>query len=227
MDIRNLHRTDLCNPEFRTQFFQLLQAPVLDEELALFCFEKRKGSVMTFVGIGDVGTEDQDMPIATVSVVLERKFLRGGMAYGHIEDVNVSPNHRHEGLGTEIMTYAMQFTKRYCGRVVLECKPHLESFYQTHGFITHSIAMRQQNEKPNKPNFSREIKDSSTDDKETDPSTDNPSTVDASTERELALNRLALKAKTVMPTLIQQYCLEKTEAEKELTRREFLTRRRQ
>lgn len=155
MNIRDLHRTDLCNTEFRTLFFQLLQAPVLDEDLALECFERRRDLVITFVG-----TDDQDMPIATVSLVLERKFIRGGMLYGHIEDVNVSPEHRHEGLGTEIMKHAMLFAKRYCGRVVLECSLHLQLFYETHGFKVHSIAMKQ-------------IGDNN---RALNPSTDNPST---------------------------------------------------
>ena len=47
---------------------------------ALNVFDDRR-DVVTFVGT------ENDLPIATVSLVLERKFIRDGMRYGHIEDV--------------------------------------------------------------------------------------------------------------------------------------------
>lgn len=153
MDIRNLTKEDMCNEQFRHQFCELLNTELLDQATAMFVFSDRyRESVKTFVG-----TDDQNMPIATVSLVLERKFIYGGMLNGHIEDVAVLPNYRCKGLGTEIVKYAMEFAKRHCKRVVLECKKSLEPFYEIHGFATHSIAMRQQNEKLNNPNISRKI----------------------------------------------------------------------
>ena len=95
MNIRYLHKQDLLNAKFRTHFFELLDTTELEEEMALFVFMKRGEFAKTFVG-----TDDQDLPIATVSLVLERKFIRGGMLYGHIEDVNVHPNHQTHGFKT-------------------------------------------------------------------------------------------------------------------------------
>ncbi len=136
----------------------MLDTELLDQPTAIFVFNQRndgnRENVKTFVG-----TDDNDMPIATVSLILERKFIYGGMLNGRIEDVAVHPDHRHEGLGTEIMEHTMEYAKSVCERVVLECKRGLETFYQTHDFKTHSIAMRQQNECLNKPDFSRKIED--------------------------------------------------------------------
>lgn len=136
MNVRNLKKTDIYNTKFRTQFFELLNT-YYDQATAISVFNQRNGFVITFVG-----TDDEDMPIATASLVLERKFIRGGMTYGHIEDVNVHPKYQHQGLGTEIVKYAMQYAQTHCGRVVLECEPELQEFYQKHGFKTYAVAMK-------------------------------------------------------------------------------------
>ncbi len=136
MNIRNLHITDLTKSNFRTQFFQLLNTTELDEQHAIYVFNSRKEYVVTFVGT------ESGIPIATASLVKERKFIRGGMLYGHIEDVVVHSEHQGKGLGTEMMKYAMHYAERFCGRVVLECEKTLEQFYHKWEFETFGIAMK-------------------------------------------------------------------------------------
>lgn len=138
MKIRQLYREDLLNPKFRTQFFQLLDTTELSQDEALIVFDDRR-DVVTFVAV------ENDLPIATASVVLEHKFIRGGMKYGHIEDVNTHPHHRGQGIGPEILEHALKWADLPCGKLILECQPGLEQFYALHGFKTTGITMKRNN----------------------------------------------------------------------------------
>lgn len=141
MKICRLARPNLYDQKFRTQFFELLDTDELDEEKALSMFHWRRGYYfVTFIGL-----DENNMPIATASIILEPKFIRGGAWYGHIADVKVHKNYQGKGLGTEIMKHVMDYAEQNCNRVVLECEPHLEAFYQTHGFKTIGIAMKKVN----------------------------------------------------------------------------------
>jgi glucosamine-phosphate N-acetyltransferase len=128
MVIRQLTKHDLANDQFRTQFFKLLHTELLDQETTISVFNKRQDHIITFVIV------DNDLPIATASLLLEWKFIHGGMLYGHLEDVATHPNHRLKGIGTKIVEHTMKYAEAICGKVVLECKQELQEFYEKHGF---------------------------------------------------------------------------------------------
>lgn len=86
--------------------------------------------------------DDKTIIIATTSLMLERKIYREGRNVGHIEDVIVLPEYQHHKLGTHLNEFAISECERLgCYKVILDCKPELENFYNKAGLHISNIQM--------------------------------------------------------------------------------------
>lgn len=90
-----------------------------------------------------VAVNDNKEVVGTASLLLERKFLRGGKYVAHIEDVAVHPDHQGLGIGTALVEYCIAEAKRYnTYKVILDCTPKLAEFYTKMGFRNSGVQMR-------------------------------------------------------------------------------------
>ncbi|KAJ4752716.1 Glucosamine 6-phosphate N-acetyltransferase, partial [Rhynchospora pubera] len=79
---------------------------------------------------------------ASGSVLIERKFIRGGGKVGHIEDVVVDKAARRIQLGQRIVDHLVHYAKTVgCYKVILDCKPDLREFYKKCGFVESNVQM--------------------------------------------------------------------------------------
>src|SRR5688500_8166996 len=68
-----------------------------------------------------------DRIVGSASVVLEEKFIHDGGIVGHIEDVIVCKDYRHQGIGEELVKHCSKFAQeRGAYKVILDCDPTLE-----------------------------------------------------------------------------------------------------
>jgi glucosamine-phosphate N-acetyltransferase len=80
--------------------------------------------------------------IATGSVFIEKKFLRGCGSVAHIEDVVVDKTTRGARLGQHIINYLVEHAKAAgCYKVILDCTPELRVFYEKCGFVEKNVQM--------------------------------------------------------------------------------------
>ncbi|KAJ4818144.1 Glucosamine 6-phosphate N-acetyltransferase [Rhynchospora pubera] len=80
--------------------------------------------------------------LASGSVLIERKFIRGGGKVGHIEDVVVDKAARRIQLGQRIVDHLVHYAKTVgCYKVILDCKPDLREFYKKCGFVESNVQM--------------------------------------------------------------------------------------
>jgi glucosamine-phosphate N-acetyltransferase len=80
--------------------------------------------------------------IATGSVFIEKKFIRGGSKVGHIEDVAVSKTARGLHLGQRIVKHLVDHAKAAgCYKVILACAPEVREFYEKCGFEEKNMHM--------------------------------------------------------------------------------------
>src|SRR5438552_875554 len=69
--------------------------------------------------------------LGTASLFVERKFIHAGGRVGHIEDVSVCPAMQGRGLGTALVQYAIDQSRRLgCHKVTLDCLEPLVGFYE-------------------------------------------------------------------------------------------------
>ena len=86
--------------------------------------------------------EQNEVIVATVTIILELKLLRGLSTVGHIEDVVVSRDYRGKGLAKQMIQYCMAFCQsHHCYKIILNCKNDLMLFYQKFGFDSKNVQM--------------------------------------------------------------------------------------
>lgn len=81
--------------------------------------------------------------IANCTLIVEKKFIRGGRNAVHIEDVVVDSEYRGKNIGVQLLRYinAISALDLNAYKVILDCKTELEAFYNKSGFSKSSIQM--------------------------------------------------------------------------------------
>ncbi|XP_042471605.1 glucosamine 6-phosphate N-acetyltransferase-like [Zingiber officinale] len=115
--------TPLTDADFRARFAEL--AALCDNHFVVVAEDRSSGRI-----------------VATGSVFVERKFLRGGGKVGHIEDVVVDSAFRGRHLGQRVVGFLRDYAKAAgCYKVILNNTTDLRSFYEKCGFTEKNIQM--------------------------------------------------------------------------------------
>lgn len=111
---------------------QLTDAPKLpsDRFRVLLDHQRRQDLRLTVVAV-----DSRNRVLATGSVMIEPKFIRGGKPCGHIEDIVVDQNARGSHLGKRIISHLIHHCKsRECYKIILDCSDQNVPFYEKCGF---------------------------------------------------------------------------------------------
>lgn len=132
LSLRPLCRADLSRGFFKV-LSQLTETDGVTPERFASTFEhmRRTGDYYVVVvedtGLGRV--------VATATLIVEHKFIRGCAARGRIEEVVVSDECRGRQLGKLLLSVLTLLSRRLgCYKTTLECKPLNVPFYQKFGF---------------------------------------------------------------------------------------------
>ena len=80
--------------------------------------------------------------VASVTVIIEQKFIHKLSKYAHIEDVIVLPEYRGKKIGEKIIEYVINYCKNEkVYKMVLNCDEKLFKFYNKNNFIKNGISM--------------------------------------------------------------------------------------
>ncbi|OAY74275.1 putative glucosamine 6-phosphate N-acetyltransferase 2 [Ananas comosus] len=114
---------ELTEADFGARFADL--AALGDDHLVLVAEDPRSGRI-----------------VATGSVFVEKKFIRGCGKVGHIEDVVVDKAARGRRLGQRVIRRLADHARAIgCYKVILGCNPDLRSFYVECGFVEKDVQM--------------------------------------------------------------------------------------
>jgi len=103
-------------------------------------------SITEIIDKGDIlvayTIEDSTLRIhGTATILYERKLIRGCKKVGHIEDVVVSPNYRHQGIAKYLVNQLTQMASETCYKVILDCTEDVVPFYEKCNFENKGIQM--------------------------------------------------------------------------------------
>jgi len=84
---------------------------------------------------------DEIKLIGAGTIIIEPKIIHGGKSVGHIEDVIVHPHYRNQGIAQTILNKLVEYSKKECYKVILNCNPNMETFYNKSGFEKKCIQM--------------------------------------------------------------------------------------
>lgn len=81
--------------------------------------------------------------MASGTLIIEQKFLRNGGKVGHIEDIVVDSSMRGKNIGQKLVEELanIALNEYRCYKVILDCLPELQKFYEKCGFTYKNIQM--------------------------------------------------------------------------------------
>lgn len=105
--------------------------------------------LITIAYIGDINDSEYSNEsnnnfkiIGSGTVILEPKIIRSGKYVGHIEDIVIDPNFRGKYIGQTILSILKSYCEtKNCYKVILDCDPDLQTFYEKNDFKLKGIQM--------------------------------------------------------------------------------------
>jgi len=100
-----------------------------------------QNSLIWIACINEVTSSEFDI-IASGTLLIEQKFIRGGMNVGHIEDIVVHNNNRKKGISQVILDKLKEFAKNNnCYKIILDCKESVSHVYIKNKFEINGLQM--------------------------------------------------------------------------------------
>jgi len=80
--------------------------------------------------------------VGLITLLIEPKIIHNGKFVGHIEDLVVDADYRKMSVASKLIDYVIVISKlNNCYKVILDCVPELESFYNKNGLSYKGIYM--------------------------------------------------------------------------------------
>jgi len=80
--------------------------------------------------------------IASGTIIIEPKLIRGGKNVGHIEDIVVKSSHRGKQISKDILDMLKTIAReKDCYKVILDCNEEVKKVYNRSGFEENGIQM--------------------------------------------------------------------------------------
>ena len=86
--------------------------------------------------------EQDDKIVASGTLLIEPKFIHSLGKVGHIEDIVVDKDYRHQKLGKKLISHLTETAfKAGCYKVILDCNENLVPFYESCGYTQKQTQM--------------------------------------------------------------------------------------
>ena len=80
--------------------------------------------------------------VASGTIIIEPKIIRGGKNVGHIEDIVVSEKYRGNGISKNILEMLKTIARENdCYKIILDCSEEVKKVYNSSGFEEKGIQM--------------------------------------------------------------------------------------
>ena len=144
MDLMNkyIDNLDIIKEKHLSLLSELSIVTELDTNLYLENLEKISniGTIIVCY-IGTPFSEKFDI-IASGTIIIEPKIIRGGKSVGHIEDIVVKNTYRGRQISSDILNLLKTVAReKDCYKVILDCNKEVKKVYNRSGFEEKGIQM--------------------------------------------------------------------------------------
>jgi glucosamine-phosphate N-acetyltransferase len=125
------------------QYIQLLSYLTSTYDLTIEHFNNNIKEIfkMGIIIVCIIREKDKVILVGSGTIIIEPKIIHGGKSVGHIEDIVVHPQYRSKGVAQTILNMLVDYSKPSCYKVILNCNPNMEEFYNRSGFDKKCIQM--------------------------------------------------------------------------------------
>ena len=139
LQLRRLHPSDFSKGYFEVLSQLTSATPVSAAAFRRRCHQLRRNKDHSVLVVEDLQSAQI---IASATLLIEQKFIRGCGSVGHIEDVVVSAARRGQKLGHQLVKHLAEVSRKQgCYKVILDCSPDKQGFYESCNFQNKGVQM--------------------------------------------------------------------------------------
>ena len=130
-------------PNIKSQYINLLSHLTSTYDLSFDTFNNKIKEIsdMGLILVCIFREKEEILLVGTGTIIIEPKIIHGGKSVGHIEDLVVHPTYRGKGIAQTILNMLVEYSSQKCYKVILNCNPNMEQFYNKAGFDKKCIQM--------------------------------------------------------------------------------------
>lgn len=137
----NPNNIELIKEQYLLLLSELTSTSYIETNLFLKNIERISEIGYIIVGVITDSSNNIEI-IASGTIIIEPKIIRGGKNVGHIEDIVVAKHMRNKGITCKIINILKLFAReRNCYKVILDCNNELKNFYIKNGFHIKGVQM--------------------------------------------------------------------------------------
>jgi glucosamine-phosphate N-acetyltransferase len=143
LDLLNLnpHKLEIIKNQYLLLLSKLTSTNLLENELFRTNIERIFEMGTIIIGVVNDCSNHFEI-IATGTIIIEPKIIRGGKNVGHIEDIVVANHMRGQGITQKILEMLKKIARdKNCYKVILDCDNDVKHVYMKNGFEVKGIQM--------------------------------------------------------------------------------------
>lgn len=145
LDFLNLnpHKAEIIKNQYLLLLSKLSSTNLLENEIFRTNLERIFEIGTIIIGVVNDGSNNFEI-VASGTVIIEPKIIRGGKSVGHIEDIVVADHMRGQGMAQKILEMLKKIARdNNCYKVILDCDNDVKHVYMKNGFEIKGIQMAQ------------------------------------------------------------------------------------
>lgn len=145
IDLLNLkpHKLEIIKNQYLLLLSKLTATNLLENDIFRTNIERIHNMGSIIVGIVHDSSNNFEI-IASGTIIIEPKIIRGGKNVGHIEDIVVADHMRGQGIAQKILEMLKKIAKdNNCYKVILDCDNDVKHVYMKNGFEVKGLQMAQ------------------------------------------------------------------------------------
>lgn len=137
MKIRELQKED-----YNKKYLDLLKELTIVKELSKEDFNETFDNINKLPNHKIFVIELDNIIVASITLLIEYKFIRNRMNVGHLEDVVVKKEYRRKGLSRKLIEHCIKYSvNNNCYKIILNCDEKLKQYYNKFNFKYKNIEM--------------------------------------------------------------------------------------
>jgi len=145
IDLLNLnpHSLELIKNQYLLLLSKLTSTNLLENEMFRTNIERIHKMGTIIVGVVYDSLNNFEI-VASGTVIIEPKIIRGCKSVGHIEDIVVADHMRGQGISQKVLEMLKKIARdQNCYKVILDCDNDVKNVYIKNGFDVKGVQMAQ------------------------------------------------------------------------------------